>query len=85
MTSRELAKVIYSIERDRKMMREFCLNDNKYKLENISIELSEDCMVFHLWRRYPDQVRRFWKCVPAGRYTVDEIEEFLDIQKWLCI
>lgn len=56
-------------------------NDNVGK---IWLEVSDDCMVWYLWRRYPDQARLFCKCVPKANLDVIVIERVLNAQPWTC-
>lgn len=93
--SERLAKQIHNIEHAKFRCRRawnvndksrWDLLDNNGNIGEIWLEKSGDCMMWYLWKRYSDQARHFWKCVPADHcMTVREIERFLNAQSWTCI
>ena len=87
MNSQKIAEEIYALEHDIDVYKEVILQENKSKYigNGITIKKSEDCLIWYLWRHYDDQVRVFFKAVPALHYSKGEIEGILDAQKWVCI
>ena len=86
--SRILAQKIYEIEHaDANQWYFWCKEEVKSWIiaQDIRLELSEDYMMFYLWKRFPDQARAFFKAVPKMRYDVDQIESILKAQAWICI
>ena len=80
-----LAKKIYEIENSF-YKKESEADKCCWQLTNsIKMELSEDHMMFYLWKQFPDQARSFFKAVPRMFYSVDKIEKMLKIQSWVCI
>ena len=61
------------------------LLDAENKVGDIWASQSEDSMMWYLWKRYDDQARLFWKCVPRMHLAVGEIERILKAQSWICI
>ena len=78
-----LAKKIHEIEED---FWNNIVGKDKWKLtENVTLEQSNDKMMWYLWKRFPDQVRSFWKCVPATDLPEKNIAKILIQQYWECI
>ena len=85
MNSQKLAEFICSYRKDRDAIKRG--QHESYKIcDGFSINLSDDCMVWYIWKRVPDQVRSFVKIVPDfWNYSAKDIERILDAQSWCCI
>lgn len=83
--ARQLAEKIYEIENS--FYKKASETDKcHWRLtDSIKMELSEDHLMFYLWKRFPDQARSFFKAVPRMFYSVEKIEKMLKIQSWVCI
>ena len=80
-----LAEKIFEIERSYHKSASNA-DTNKWKLnDSVIMEISDDHMVFYLWKRFPDQARSFLKVVPRMMYQVNRIEKILDAQVWVCV
>lgn len=80
-----LAEKIFEIERSYNKSVSNA-DTNKWKLnDSVIMEISDDHMVFYLWKRFPDQARFFLKVVPRMMYQVNRIEKILDAQVWVCV
>ena len=83
-----LAQKIYEIENaDWRTKRDWLMEGKTvWELaEGITMQRSEDCMVWYVWRTYDDQAREFCKFIPASYLPQNTIERLLYDQPWECI
>ena len=83
-----LAQKIYEIENAGWRTRRDWLMEGKtvWELaEGITMQRSEDCMVWYVWRTYDDQAREFCKSIPAFSLRQNTLERLLYDQPWVCI
>lgn len=52
---------------------------------SITIQLSNDAMMWYLWMSSSDQTEKFFKAVPALQYNYESIYNMLQSQRWVCI
>lgn len=83
MSSKSLAEKILNYEsayrRDPEVKATGTLSDS------ITIQLSDDAMMWYLWMSSSDKTEKFFKAVPALQYNYESIYNMLQAQRWVCV
>lgn len=79
---------IYNIERAKFPQLKEWYEENKTRwdlTDTISLTKSEDLLSWILWKNVPEQTRKFYKVVPRGYLTKEQVKTIINAQPWICV
>ncbi len=86
--SGRLALGIYDVERADFRTRRYWYHYGITKWElsdNVRLEISEDDLMWYLFKYDDDEDETYFKAVPKMYYDVSEIDKVLSAQHWCCV